>query len=817
MKHQPSRLALALICLATATFAQLGILERLKFNNPEGTTYLKVGAWAYPLPIDFDGDGDLDLLVSGTDLPTPGFYFFENTTPPGTKEAFPIFEKPKLIFADRRGECTISTFKGKQVVMFPRRYSYNFHKDGYAKMESLPNPFDATGLQVRGHTWRFADYNGDGHEDLVIGVGDWKRYGWDNAYDKDGNWTNHPLHGYTYIALNTGNEQKLDYDKAFRLKLENGEDMDVWGNPMSMMHDWDNDGDLDVICGEFIDKFTYFQNIGTKTKPAFAKGQRLKTIDGGILAMDLQMITPNAIDWDGDGDLDIICGEEDGRVAFIENCGVKNNQPIFKKPRYFRQKMDFLEFGMLSTPCGYDWDGDGDWDLISGSSAGYIALIENLSGPGVESPKWAEPVLLEVDGTPIRIQAGENGSIQGPAEAKWGYTTLTVGDWDGDNLPDIIVNSILGDVVWFKNDGPRHSPKLRPPQPVQVQWETQQPELKWGWRKPKGNNLLTQWRTTPVMFDWNKDGLQDLIMLDQEGFLVLFQRKIENGKLVLMHPKRCLANSVGQPLQLNRGKAGGSGRIKLCIADWNNDGKEDIILNSSNAAIFLQTKTVGNLVHFAFAGAAAEKALAGHTTSPTVVDFNNDGILELIIGAEDGRFWKLIPNKRPPALQKTNLQLFTNQPITFNGTKPHIIPNSQKLIPENGNFSIKIQILAGPEARRGQQHIVSNLRGQQGRCELGIGYDHNSLGKPFWWQSNVIWLIGKTDITDGKWHTLELTKKDNIYTLLVDGTIEAQDTCYDYISTTQSGWAVGGPPDPHNRSQLFKLQATVKNLIIKTE
>ena len=51
--------------------------------------------------------------------------------------------------------------------------------------------------------------------------------------------------------------------------------------------------------------------------------------------------------------------------------------------------------------------------------------------------------------------AGPNGSIQGPAEAKWGYTTLSVADWDGDGLPDIVVNSIWGRVEWLRNVGTR--------------------------------------------------------------------------------------------------------------------------------------------------------------------------------------------------------------------------------------------------------------------------------------------------------------------------------------------------------------------------
>ena len=60
---------------------------------------------------------------------------------------------------------------------------------------------------------------------------------------------------------------------------------------------------------------------------------------------------------------------------------------------------------------------------------------------------------LEAGGETIHIQAGPNGSIQGPCEAKWGYTVLNVADWDHDGLLDLIVNNIWGKIVWFKNTG----------------------------------------------------------------------------------------------------------------------------------------------------------------------------------------------------------------------------------------------------------------------------------------------------------------------------------------------------------------------------
>lgn len=137
---------------------------------------------------------------------------------------------------------------------------------------------------------------------------------------------------------------------------------------------------------------------------------------------------------------------------------------------------------------GFDWDGDGDIDILSGNTAGYIEFFENLSGPKVASPKWAAPVKLKADDKIFRVMAGANGSIQGPAEAKWGYTTLSISDWDGDGLPDIIYNSILGKVEWLKNIGTRTAPRLTKPQPIEVDWQGPAPKPAWNWWNPLKNN-----------------------------------------------------------------------------------------------------------------------------------------------------------------------------------------------------------------------------------------------------------------------------------------------------------------------------------------
>jgi hypothetical protein len=215
---------------------------------------------------------------------------------------------------------------------------------------------------------------------------------------------------------------------------------------------------------------------------------------------------------------------------------------------------------------------------------------------------------------------------------------VNVADWDGDGLPDILCNSIWGQVIWYRNTGTRKEPKLAAAQPIEVEWNGAQPELAWGWQKPHGKALLTQWRTTPVVVDFDKDGLLDLVMLDHEGYLAFFKRTADHK---LLPPQRILYDDKGQPLQFNKLAGGKSGRRKLTITDWDGDGKLDILINSNNAEFWKQVGSVDGKIMFQNMGNLSETNLAGHDTSPTTTDFAGDGIRDLLLGAEDGRFYVL--------------------------------------------------------------------------------------------------------------------------------------------------------------------------------
>jgi hypothetical protein len=635
-----------LLLIITHCYGQLYAegLKRIKYNDPQLIVDLGSGLWAWPIPMDFDEDGDNDLLVVCHDKPSHCTYFFEN---PDGNVKMPVFLPPVKV-GKSYGFVQASYVDGRVRLLNTNKELINYKQNEFSKtVDIYPTalPYDTASLtiprKIRANQWKYLDYNGDQLLDLIIAIEDLTDYGWDNAFNSNGQWINGPLHGYIYYICNTGTNRDPVYAKPIQLQA-GGRNIDLYGRPSPNFSDFDGDGDLDIICGEFMDGFTYFQNTGSRPNPVYTDGRRL-TYNGEPLQMYLQMIIPVAFDWDNDGDMDLIVGDEDGRVAWLENTGkIIDSMPQFLPPRYFRQKADEVKVNALVTPFSVDWDNDGDEDLICGNTAGNLLFIENLDNGN--PPKWGEPEMLAVNDVPVRILAGENGSIQGPCEAKWGYTTPTVADWDGDGLLDIVVNSIWGKIVWYKNVGKLSKPKLAPSQPVLILWDKKPQKPEWNWWNPDGTELVTQWRTTPYVIDLNQDGLNDLVMLDHEGYLAFFERVRKDNQLYVLPGKRLFFLKGKENTELfrpNTHVAGKSGRRQFCFADWDRDGKLDILMDSININFFKNISSKDSNFIFEDQGSVDHLVLAGHSTKPTIVDWNKNNIPDLLVGAEDGFLYYL--------------------------------------------------------------------------------------------------------------------------------------------------------------------------------
>jgi hypothetical protein len=608
--------------------AMVGSGDRVMYGRPAVRGKVAVGLWAHPAAIDIDEDGDFDLIVGCPDRPFNGTFLFRNIG----SNTQPFFDRAEW-FGPAKKDIVVADFNGDGLLdlVAPGGYFSDVRLNRMNKWVTVPVP--KTYHVGRDELWFPTDWDRDGNIDLLVGTSDWREYGWDDAFDGKGNWTRGPLHGFIWYHRNLGTNRAPRFAAPVPLQSD-GKPVDLYGSPSPNPVDWLGNGTLDLLGGEFLDTLTLFRRApdGSLGKP-----QKIQA-GGDIYHADLCMIQPRVLNLHDDGRPSILVGEEDGTIALLENIAPRPSEPRFAKARYLEQIDPFVKSGALSRPEAVDWNGDGKLDIVAGNSAGYLQFFENVGT--TSSAAFEDRGYLEADGKVIRRIAGPNGSIQGPAEAKWGYSNPSVADWDMDGDLDILVNDIWGSVHWYRNIGSTSQPKLTAAGDIEVEWVGPAPKPAWTWWEPKGKQLVTQWRTTPRAVDWNRDGLTDLVMLDAEGFLALYQRTRKDGALVLLPPQRIFLDASGKPFMLSRGHAGKSGRRKVQFADWDGDGDLDLIVDGDFGADWFQnTGSQDKPVLVSRGLINRTRLISGHNPTPNAADWNGDGRLDLLIGGEDGFFY----------------------------------------------------------------------------------------------------------------------------------------------------------------------------------
>lgn len=159
--------------------------------------------------------------------------------------------------------------------------------------------------------------------------------------------------------------------------------------------------------------------------------------------------------------LDLIAGGE-GPLYYYKATNRVDGRgaPMFDAPTPVWQQDADLYAGSLAIPTLVDWDGDGQQDLIVGNSQGQVLFFRNVGTDAL--PSFGLGQRVQAAGRDIEIQQGY-WSVQNITEARWGYTCPTVYDWNGDGLPDLLMGSALLPHYVYLNVGTRTQPKLEAP------------------------------------------------------------------------------------------------------------------------------------------------------------------------------------------------------------------------------------------------------------------------------------------------------------------------------------------------------------------
>jgi len=210
--------------------------------------------------------------------------------------------------------------------------------------------------------------------------------------------------------------------------------------------DINGDGHPDILSGSYSRMEQamagLFQVLYGNGDGTFKKAEVLKGTDGQPLIIPIkgeEQMTENictrpfAVDWDGDGQLDLVVGNFSGTFYWFKGEGKGKFQP---KPQAIKAGDQPLKIeGHHSDPFVVDWDGDGDLDVISGSSDGGVQWAENVAGKG-KPPELRPFQWLIKPGPPVGHGGLLNeGQLTGPTAA----TRVWVDDVNGDGKLDLLV------------------------------------------------------------------------------------------------------------------------------------------------------------------------------------------------------------------------------------------------------------------------------------------------------------------------------------------------------------------------------------------
>lgn len=467
------------------------------------------------------------------------------------------------------------------------------------------------------------DWDGDGREDLLCG-----------SYAR----------GRVFFLRATGRDAAGLPILAPPVALQaGGKEIDFLVHGKPSVGDWDGDGDLDLISGQYYGEASpakltgafgcyFFENTGSRTQPVLAKGTHLRDADGKLIWTGVHTGV-TMVDWDRDGRMDIFASGMRGSALYLRQGNAGKGDLVLTPVTALGSAPSRVS--NFAYPLIHDFDRDGTRDLLVGEGDGYVYFFR-----GGKDQQFLAPVKVKSEGREIHEVGCPDGG-----EAECGYVKVALADWNRDGHRDLIMwsnngrtgwqNGFLGPDGWCLKFFPGTANPLDFGAPSEIQAD--------------GRHIVAGYRSKPDVADLDGDGWVDLVVSCGQGTVrdttptLMFFRNL-NGQRAKGSSAENFGKSpplaAGVPLVTEDGKSiGATVRTAVRLADWDGDGDLDLFAgNHSPGLRYWENR--GSKTKPVFAAAKTftlvnETTKSSHEIGVDVVAFDDGRRPDLVIGNGD--------------------------------------------------------------------------------------------------------------------------------------------------------------------------------------
>ncbi len=263
----------------------------------------------------------------------------------------------------------------------------------------------------------FYDYNNDGLDDIVVG-----NYGY---HQIGGNPRSSLALFKNNGTLDTPSFELIDRDWQNISNINLNINLNIAAlNLTPTFGDLDGDTHDDMIIGDANGKLHYFKNTGSNPANFILSQAEYNNIDIGYFA------SPQLIDVNRDGLLDILIGEQSGTINYCENTGTSTNA-IFDTVISNFGGID-IESNIISAGFSNPtlFDNNGSYELYVGSYTGETYVFDNIDNN----------------------LTGSFDSLSILNTNEGGKNKIAINDINNDQKPDLLIGNYSGGLSYFNGD-----------------------------------------------------------------------------------------------------------------------------------------------------------------------------------------------------------------------------------------------------------------------------------------------------------------------------------------------------------------------------